>query len=102
MGLKSFVSTKVTIGFGCFEVSNGEPGGGVCAKLTVELRSPQTQAIINVTGRNIANIIIDAWLRRVSVDTRNIGLGKRPGKTSAGYANNHSKKICAGHFNIGY
>jgi MOSC domain-containing protein YiiM len=45
------------IGFGCFDASNGGPGGGVCAKVSVELKSPA--ATRKVRGRNIATIIIN-------------------------------------------
>src|SRR5262245_55912125 len=53
-GLKSFISTNVMMGFGCFDASNGGPGGGVCAKTTIELKVIAR----NVAIRNMVNIII--------------------------------------------
>jgi MOSC domain-containing protein YiiM len=46
------------MGLGCFDPSYGAPGGGVWAKATVELRTATVKRR-KVTGRNIANIIID-------------------------------------------
>ena len=47
------------MGFGCFDASKGAPGGGVCAKVSVELKSPAAAAARKVIGRNIATIIIN-------------------------------------------
>src|SRR5262249_9926578 len=48
------------IGLGCFVLSNGTPGGGVCAKVKSELPSTAEATRRKVRGRNMATIIIDS------------------------------------------
>jgi MOSC domain-containing protein YiiM len=78
IGLKSLVSTKVMMGLGCFDASYGAPGGGVWAKVIVELPSAATVKRRKVTGRNIANIIIDS----VQATVRAILIKKQKGGES--------------------
>src|SRR5262245_3253352 len=75
-GLKSLVSTKVMIGFGCFETSNGMPGGGVCATAAPALTSVAVIKRRKVSGRNIANIIIEG----VKATVRSIFIKKDKGR----------------------
>ena len=58
--LKSFISAKVMIGFGCFATSKGAPGGGVCANAAIEVASVARAVRRNLKGRNMGNIIIDS------------------------------------------
>ena len=47
------------IGFGCFDASNGAPGGGVCANVSTGLPSAAAKRR-KLRGRHIATIIIDS------------------------------------------
>jgi len=72
------VSTKVMIGFGCFDASNGAPGGGVCASVSTGLTSAAASRTRKLRGRYIANIIIDS----VEATVRAILIKARKGKQS--------------------
>jgi hypothetical protein len=47
------------MGLGCFDASNGAPGGGVCPNVRVELNRPAAKTIRKLRERNIRDIIID-------------------------------------------
>jgi MOSC domain-containing protein YiiM len=76
--LKAFVSTNVTMGFGCFDASNGAPGGGVCANVATAQASATIAAGRKLTGRIIRNIIIDG----VQATVRSLFINRESGARS--------------------